>query len=113
MSNPVPPSPIERRWHVTWARVPYSFTTTVTIGNDAIRCRPPLGRIGSEVVHRSRNLVMVYAWPRPPLWNHLLELVGEHGERVYITPNWGWSQSDLRDLEARGYSISVTRRWFF
>jgi hypothetical protein len=67
--------------------------------------------MGGEVVHRGRSIVMVHARLRAPFWNYLLELVGDRGERVYLTPHWGWSRKDIRDLEARGYTLSYVTRW--
>jgi hypothetical protein len=41
----------------------------------------------------------------------LLELVGEHSERVYATPNFGWGPRLQTDLELRGYEVLHRNRF--
>jgi hypothetical protein len=114
IGEPVPINPTERVCRTTRGRVVLFSPARVRIDYDAIECRfhPRLRwLLGSDVVHSGRTVVMIKSRLLPPFWNHLLELVGEAGERVYVTPNWGWKSQDLLDITARGYTISYASRW--
>jgi hypothetical protein len=108
------PPEITFRCRVARGHVPLFSPGTVTITTEAVRCEfNPVrrGLLGRDVVHRSRTVAVVRVWLMPPSWGKLLELVGERGERVYATPNFGWGVDVETDLRLRGYTVVEPRRW--
>jgi hypothetical protein len=101
------------RCRVQRGRIPLYSPGTVTISEEAIWCRfSPAWRLllGKDVFHRSRTVTIVRSMLMPPFWRELLELVGEQGERMYATPNFGWGSGLEGDLRLRGYEVVQRRR---
>jgi hypothetical protein len=99
---------------VACGHVPLFSPGTVTIATEVIRCEfSPVwrGLLGRDIVHRSRTVALVRSRLMPPFWRQLLELVGERGERVYATPNFGWDVNIDADLRLRGYTVVEPKRW--